>query len=294
MEGSCSPECHWSDAFGGRPGWSGCSSAGVALGATVAGGAVLLALVGASTGQDTLLSVAAATFMTVLPLSVAVAISRYRLYDLDRIISRSLLYTSLTVLVAAVYVVVVVLLGALAVRGEVVSGMAAVVAALAVAPIRSVAQRAIDRVLFGRRAEPFAVVSGLNRRLQESASPESALQVLANTVAIGSSAAVRLRGVPGRHGAGRIRRGSPRLHPVRLVASGGGGRSASDWPPPGRGRSRRPGARSARGLARHAGAAVRSVALVRDLQSPVTGSSPPGRRNGGGCAGSCTTASAPS
>ncbi len=155
----------------------------VAFGAVVAAGAVVGTFASALAGQDVLLNVAAAALVTVLPLSVTIAISRYRLYDLDRVISRSLLYTALTAMVAATYVAVVAGLGLVAGSDRVVSGIAAVVAAIVVAPMRSIAQRGVDRLLFGRRAEPFAVVSGLSQRLQASASPGTALQALVDAIA---------------------------------------------------------------------------------------------------------------
>ncbi|MGH9179880.1 MAG: sensor histidine kinase [Acidimicrobiales bacterium] len=240
----------------------------VMFGAAVAAVAVVGALVSASVGQGVLLGVFAATFMTVLPLSVAVAISRYHLYDLDRVISRSLLYTALSALVAAVYAAVVLGLELLAASGPVVPGVAAVVTALAVLPLRVIAQRAIDRLLFGRAAEPFAVVSELNRHLQESASPTSALETLVDTVA--ADLRLPLVAVESHDGTVLAAHGdAPPRGTKRIVLAHQGEAVGALVFGLRRGEDDFDAREQAllEDLARHAGAAVRSVALVRDLQT---------------------------
>jgi signal transduction histidine kinase len=238
----------------------------VAFGAVVAAVAVVGAFASALANQDLLLDVAAAALVTVLPLSVTIAISRYRLYDLDRIISRSLLYSALTAMVAATYVAVVAGLGLVAGSDRVVSGIAAVVAAMVVAPMRLIAQRGVDRLLFGRRAEPFEVVSGLSQRLQASASPGTALQALVDAIATDLRLPfVRVESSNG--GVLAVRGDSDTSGHVRLALSHQGENVGALVLGLRRGEDEFVDRERAllEDLARHAGAAVHAAAVVRDL-----------------------------
>jgi signal transduction histidine kinase len=240
----------------------------VGFGGAVAGVAVVAALLSALADQPALLNVAAAALVIVLPLSVTIAVSRYRLYDLDRVISRSVLYTVLTIAVAAVYAIVVAGLSLVAGDSRVVSGVAAVVAAMTVAPMRSFAQGAIDRFLFGRRAEPFAVVSGLSRRLQESTSADTALQALVDTVAADlrlpfvaveahDGALLAFRGTRSKQRTDRLALSHRGEDVGALVLGLRGGEDEFDQ------RERA----LLEDLARHAGAAVSAVLVARDLHA---------------------------
>lgn len=239
----------------------------VRFGATVAGIAVVAALLSALAGQTALLGIAAATLVTILPVTVAVAVSRYRLYDLDRVISRSLVYSSMSVAVAGIYAAVVAGLSLVAGEGRVESGVAAVVAAMSVAPLRSLADASVNRLLFGRRDEPFAVVSGLSRRLQASESPETALHVLVAAVAHDLRLPyVAIESLEGAVLASSGTRGD-RVDGVALVHQGedlgalvlGLRRGDDGFDPAERA--------LLEDLARHAGSAVRAALVTRDLQA---------------------------
>jgi len=240
----------------------------VAAGALVAALAVVVALASALAGQDLLLGLAALTLVVVVPISVAIAISWYRLYDFDRTVSRSVVGAVLAVMVTAVYAATVLLIGWVIDSGDAVaSGVAAVGAVLAVAPMRNVAQRSVDRLLYGNRAEPFVVVSSLNRRLQASSSPEDALQILVDTVAVELALpAVAVTSIDGRVLASHGELDSERSVGFELVHQGeqvgmlllGLRRNEDDVDA--RERS------LFDDLARHAGAAVHAAALMRDLQ----------------------------
>ncbi|MGY1603292.1 histidine kinase [Geodermatophilus sp. SYSU D00815] len=96
--------------------------------------------------------------------SVALAVLRYRLYDVDLVIRRAAVFTGVTVLVFAAY------LGVAAAFGADPSERAALVAAVVVAavaePVRLRLQRAITRLLLGRRDEPLAALAVLRERLR--------------------------------------------------------------------------------------------------------------------------------
>jgi hypothetical protein len=125
---------------------------GVVVGAT---GAVLVVL-------------AAGVCMALLPLAVGAAILRYRLYDLDRIISRTLAYGLLTILLGGAYAGVALGLGQLLGRD---SSLAVAGATLAVAalfqPARRRIQAAVDRRFNRRRYDAGRTIEDFGARLRQ-------------------------------------------------------------------------------------------------------------------------------
>jgi hypothetical protein len=102
------------------------------------------------------------------PLAVGVAVLRYRLYDLDRVVSRTLAYGLLTVLLGLGYAAVVLGLGRLLPEG---SSLAVAAATLAVAalfqPARRRVQAAVDRRFNRRRYDAARTVDGFAARLRD-------------------------------------------------------------------------------------------------------------------------------
>lgn len=115
---------------------------------------------------------------------VAVAILRYRLFDIDRIISSALAHGILTALVVGVFVIALVALPALlAWRGEVpLSVAAAALVAVLFTPVRDRVQKAVDRMVYGERGDPYGVLSGLGRRLEAGMLPDEMAVTIAETV----------------------------------------------------------------------------------------------------------------
>jgi signal transduction histidine kinase len=96
-----------------------------------------------------------------IPVTIAIAILRYRLFDIDVIISRALLFTLLSAGVTAVYAAIVLGLGTLVGSGShpALTVAAAVVIALVFQPLRQRARLLANRLVYGHRATPYQVLS---------------------------------------------------------------------------------------------------------------------------------------
>ena len=118
------------------------------------------------------------------PVAIGVAILRYRLWDIDVFINRTLVYVTLTALVVALYVLIVGSLSAfLQVSGNlIVSLIATGVVAVLFQPLRERLQRGANRLMFGERDDPYSVLSRLGRRLGETATPEALLPNVVETI----------------------------------------------------------------------------------------------------------------
>ncbi|HJQ88121.1 MAG TPA: sensor histidine kinase [Propionibacteriaceae bacterium] len=117
-------------------------------------------------------------------MGIAVALRRHRLFDIERLANRSLVYVSLVaILVAGYAALVAVLAGALRLSGTVAAAIAAAAAALVLAPLRNVAQRTVNRLMYGDRDDPAGVLARLGTRMQAVMLPGEVLPVVVETVA---------------------------------------------------------------------------------------------------------------
>jgi signal transduction histidine kinase len=129
-----------------------------------------------------------------IPVAAAFAILRYRLYDIDVVISKTLVYGGLAVLIGVVYVGIVVVVGQAIGAGTDQAALrigATALIALAFEPARSRLQRWANRLVYGSRATPYEVMSEFGRRMAEVPSAEVVLRDMAEAAraGVGASAA---------------------------------------------------------------------------------------------------------
>src|SRR5215203_4646366 len=120
-----------------------------------------------------------------VPVLTYIAIVRYHLYDIDVVINRTLVYGSLSACVIGIYVLAVVALGALfqAQGNFAISLLATGLAAVLFQPLRMRLQRGVNRLMYGERDDPYAVLSRLGQRLEAALAPDAALNTVVQTVA---------------------------------------------------------------------------------------------------------------
>jgi hypothetical protein len=139
-----------------------------ALVVVMAGVVILAGLAVGVASASMLLSLAVGLCVATLPVATAAAVLRYRLYDLDRIISRTLAYGSLTVLLGLGYAGIVLGLGRLLPQG---SSLAVAAATLAVAavfqPARRRIQQVVDRRFNRRRHDAGQMIEAFGTRLRD-------------------------------------------------------------------------------------------------------------------------------
>jgi signal transduction histidine kinase len=125
-----------------------------------------------------------------LPITIWAAIAHHHLYDVDRVVNRALVYLALSVSLIAIYAAAVALASAaFQVRiGPGASLVAAGVVVVMFAPLRAGLQRAVNRLMYGERGDPYVILAALGKRLEESESPEAMLKTTVDALA----AALRL------------------------------------------------------------------------------------------------------
>jgi hypothetical protein len=118
-----------------------------------------------------------------LPTAVGVAILKYRLYDIDRIISRTLAYSIVTAVLAGLYAGLVLLAtGVLDLTSQVAVAAATLAAAALFNPLRRRVQRGVDRRFNRARYDADNTVAAFAARLQDTADPDAVRSDLIGTV----------------------------------------------------------------------------------------------------------------
>jgi peptidoglycan/LPS O-acetylase OafA/YrhL len=122
-------------------------------------------------------------FFPLIPAAVGVAILRYRLYDIDRIISRTLAYAIVTALLAGVYAGPVLLsTQVLGLHTPVAVAVATLAAAAVFNPLRKRVQRMVDRRFNRARYDAEVTVAAFAARLKDSVDLDAVRDDLAGVV----------------------------------------------------------------------------------------------------------------
>jgi hypothetical protein len=170
----------WRHSTGVRREQLKCLMAGATI--AVIGGGLTLGLAG-ETGILGAIGDLGAAALAALPISVGIGITRYRLYDIDRLISRTLSYAILTALLAGVFVGTVVLTSRVLPLGSPVGVTASTLAAAALFnPLRLRVQRIVDRRFNRARYDAEGTIAVFTARLRDAIDLETVQAELAAAV----------------------------------------------------------------------------------------------------------------
>ena len=125
-----------------------------------------------------------------LPVAVGVAILQYRLWDLDVVVKKTVVAGSLVLLAIAVYAGAVALIGLLAIDQDRPAVLFAIALGLGIAfrPAMRVGRRIADRLVYGRRATPYEVLTEFSERMGTSFATEDVLPRMAQVLGEGTGA----------------------------------------------------------------------------------------------------------
>ena len=130
------------------------------------------------------LYIAGTLFILLIPISISIAVIRFRLWDINPIINRTLVYGALSASTIALYILAVGLAsryfqGANFIFAFIATGLIAIL----FEPLRARLQRAVNRLMYGERDDPATVLTRLSRRLDSAIAPDSVLQTIVETLA---------------------------------------------------------------------------------------------------------------
>jgi signal transduction histidine kinase len=114
-----------------------------------------------------------------VPVAIGVAILRYRLYDLDLVIRKTVLYATVALVLVAIFFVFAIGVGQALIEADPGAIVASIAMGLLVWPAVRLARRIADRVVYGRRATPYEVLTDFSRRLGGSYASEDVLPRMA-------------------------------------------------------------------------------------------------------------------
>jgi signal transduction histidine kinase len=135
---------------------------------------------------DIAFSIIAVIFILFLPLSITIAVIRYRLWDINPIINRTLVYGVLSAGTIAFYIFAVGIVSNYFQQRNasfIISFIATGVIAFLFEPIRERLQRGVNRLMYGERDDPATVLAKLSQRIDSAIAPDSVLQTIVDTLA---------------------------------------------------------------------------------------------------------------
>lgn len=148
-------------------------------------GGLLLWQVPGLLGYSILSSNALGLLVLPYPFALAIAIVRHRLFDIDLLIKRTMVYGALTASVVSLYILVVTLASLLFHPSSTFlpSLLATGLVAVLFQPLRAFLQRAVNRLFYGERDDPYTVLARLSSRLETTLIPEAVLPTVVQTIA---------------------------------------------------------------------------------------------------------------
>ena len=121
-----------------------------------------------------------------VPVTVGIAILKYRLYEIDVVIKKTVVFGVLAVFITAVYVGIVVGVGALLSRTLALQVLATAVVAIAFQPVRRWANHLANRLVYGKRANPYEVLARFADRIGDTYASEDVIGRIAHVIADGT------------------------------------------------------------------------------------------------------------
>ena len=138
--------------------------------------------------DDLLWGAMALLLLVGIPATVAIAVLKYRLYDVDVVLRKTVVYAILAGFISLVYIAIVVGLGSLFSGDLVLSIGATAVVAVAFQPVRERANRFANRLVYGKRATPYEVLARFSERVGGTYATEDVLPRTARVIAEGTGA----------------------------------------------------------------------------------------------------------
>lgn len=130
---------------------------------------------------------------TAIPIAIGIAILKARLYDIDLVLSKTVVFGALAAFITLVYVAIVVGVGSLVGRGGepnvALSIVATAIVAVAFQPVRERVQRFANRLVYGQRATPYEVLADFSQRMASTYANEDLLPRMARILAEATGAA---------------------------------------------------------------------------------------------------------
>ncbi len=123
-------------------------------------------------------------FLLLIPLTMSLAVLRHRLWDIDPLVNRTLVYGALSVCVVVVYTLSVLYLSRLFETEDnyVISLLATSLVAVLFAPLKERLQRVVNRLMKGRHDDPYAVLVEWGNHLLKPIAPDAMLIVVVDTI----------------------------------------------------------------------------------------------------------------
>lgn len=221
-------------------------------------------------GESTMALTLQAAALVLLPVAVGIGVLRYRLLGIETVVPRAITYAVLTVLIAASYLMASAMAGSRLTGAALPAVLASTVVAVVLLPLRDRLQRAVDRLLYGRRADPVGAVAGLGATLASSADDDLMQAALAEVMAAFGAQGAVLKDRSGTVFAAAGRPVDPPSLAVPLLAAGAPAGLLELGPRPGA-RYTRIDHTMAQAMAGPLALAIHNLALANELQEQRDG-----------------------